>query len=541
LRAATLLVAAVLLGLAALAGRAQARMTVLYDRVGAINAMTGPSPDATHLAGVADGVYQQLPATPAAYLDPQHRANKVSSGAGSAATPTIIGLSAADMASVFRSQIDASPSHITFLDEIGTALRSTGSSLTDAQNFAQAITTLAGEAYTRPATECQTGDCATDRARRIQAYVRFPQSFFTFPQNWTDAWSAMPELGGVWLEAYSGSGLPQTPWGQEQWLAWARRFKREFLARGGDPARLHVLLTADPALDTQHQQWGWARTGGSCGPLADGPGGYRLSDDATGGSTNTTDPAAFVSEFRAAFGTPAPDAVAPMPPDLAPTDIACTPAHRFAGAAPSASSSALASVLALPRTGTTLPQPPSATRIPVGQTTSVTVTLTNGLIRGPRQGRPAATGIAERVTSDVAGFWANAHATIAASGPAGLSASAQVDSRAVAVLSLTPTRSGPIYLTLTSLDGAAVRATTQAPDGRLLDVPLSVRCATERQLLPFPEPLENAAQGCVDALDPRDEGTLDQVVFHPTTWTLKNIRLGASGKSASAPALLAVG
>src|SRR5205085_10119745 len=140
-----------------------------------------------------------------------------------------------------------------------------------------------------------------------------------------------------------------------------------------------------------------------------------------------------------------------------------------------------------PRTGPTRPQPPSATRIPVGETTSVPLTLTNGPISDPRQGRPGgATGIAERVTSDVAGFWGNAHATLAASGPAGLSASAPVDSRGVAVLSLTPTQSGPIYLTLTSLDGAAVRATSQAPDGRLLDIPLSVRCATSASFCPSP-------------------------------------------------------
>ncbi len=517
--------------MAALATPAQARMTVLYDVVGAVNAMTGPAPDATHLNGVADGIYRQLPATSATYLDPQHEANKVSSKAGFPSTPTIIGLGSADMASVFRSQINASTSRITYLDEIGTSLRSTGDSLTDAQNFAQAITTLAGESYTRPAAECPGGDCATNRARRIQAYVRFPQSFFRFPQNWTDAWSAMPKLGGVWLELYTGSVSPFTPWSQEQWVAWARRFKREFITRGGDPARLHVLLTANPALVTQRTQWTYATTGAGCGLLANGPGGYRLSNDASGGSSNTTDPADFVSEFRAAFGTPVGGAIAPMPPDLAPTPPAtCWPAHRFSGALPSASSSALAGVLALPRTGTTLPQPPSATQIPVGQATTVSVVLTSGT--------SGTTGIAERVTADTTGFWSNANATLSASG-AGVSASAPVGSSGVATLSLTPTQTGPISLTLNSLDGAAVRATTQA-DGRLLDIPLSVRCATERQLQPFPEPLENPAQGCVDALNPADTGTLDQVVFNPTTWTLQNIKLGPPGGSASDPALAAI-
>lgn len=514
-RAAVGLMAAAALGATAVPAVAQSgRMTVLYDVPASVAAMVDGA-DTTHLSPSADDVYEQGYADTAEI--PGRLVAKVTTGPASVRTPNIVGMGATALADLLTRMINASSStttaanfswntsHIVFVDEIGPAEIGAGG---DA--LAQALQTLSREPSAWPLPGGGTGS----DAQHVHLYIRSVQSMITFPDKWTPLWTALPLVGGVWLEAYSGSTLPLTPWAPEQWLAWPRAFATRFQAEHGDLDRLHVLMTGSPqaGLD-QASQWTWARVGedplSACAVLRNGPGAYRLS--ATTAETESNDPSgpavpattAFDAQYRLTF--PLSGAV---PADGAPGG--CTPSPVLSGtvaAALGADTSGDPGILEMGNTGVALGTGSvSADQITADQTTDVAVTLPGGDDPFGIAGALASAGAAgETVAGE---FWSAADPQLTISGAGVTATSAPLvpgsDGSYTATVPVHPTTGGPLTVTL-DINGQAIRAALGAP----ADLALS--------LAPYAGTL--GAQ-------------LSNLIDNPTTWRLA-IPVGPSGDPGS--------
>ncbi len=420
------LTVAVVIGLGAGATRADARMTVMYDEVPSVQALTSPQPDGSPgLSDANDGLFQQLPAAPV--LAANRQVEKLTGGAGTTVTPTIRGRSAVDLVALFRARVDIAGARLLFLD-LGLGPGSDDFAGADSVNLDAALVALAATPFTGGGTY----------ADRMHMYVG-PELAIADPGTWGSFWHAMSVAGGVWFEAYHG----QVQWSPEHWLAWPRVLRDGLVARGMDPARIHVIVRgADQAA-----VWANMRVGAACDLLANGPGAYRI-DDRPG----------FVREFRATFGT------APVPPG--PSPVTCAPLPVL----PEPRATQLADVLELERIGTAIPRAAlSSPRLPPGKPTTLTVALgADPLALATRLGAASPT------------VWTSAPARLTVTGP-GISATAPLAVDGSARLTLTPSATGPVNLALT-VDGAAVRqgigppvdlAVTLAPHkkrvGRVLD------------------------------------------------------------------------
>lgn len=395
---------------------AAARIGILYDVRAAAAAISGTQPDGRPGLAAADGFYQQQPS--ARVLPVSRQAVRVSGRPGRPdSSPSLVGRDAAGMAEVLRAGIARAGARLVFLDEMIPAF-----GIDEGATFDAALSILARE----PSAD---GDASP--ARRVHVYLP-PAAIADIganPARWGPALSALTRSGGVWLEAYSGAAgsIARAPWSAEQWLAFTDTMALAFAAAGGEPARLHLLLTEGD----QAAQWTFARTGQACGMLANGPGTYRIGASA----------ADFVSQFRATFGT------APAP--AGPSPVACIAARVLSTAA----ARALVDVLALDESGAILPAGSlSATRLPVGPAASVRLRL-----------GPDPLGIAGRLGSDPTAFWAAARARVRVFG-AGVAATIPVLPGGVATLPIAPTAAGPVRLRLL-LSGAPIRAAiAPAPD-----------------------------------------------------------------------------
>lgn len=396
------LTAAVVIGFGAGATRSDARMTVMYELVPSLVEMTATQPDGSSgLSAVNDGLFQQLPANPLV-LAPERQVEKLTGGVGTTGTPTIRGRSATDMAALFRARVDSAGARMLFLD-LGLGPGSDDFAGADSVNLDAALVALAATPFTGGGTY----------ADRMHMYVG-PELAIADPGTWGSFWHAMSVAGGVWFEAYHG----QVQWSPEHWLAWPRVLRDGLVARGMDPARIHVIVRgADQAA-----VWANMRVGAACDLLANGPGAYRI-DDRPG----------FVREFRATFGT------APVPPG--PSPVTCAPLPVL----PEPRATQLADVLELERIGTAIPRAAlSSPRLPPGKPTTLTVALgADPLALATRLGAASPT------------VWTSAPARLTVTGP-GISATAPLAADGSASLTLTPSATGPVNLALT-VDGAAVR------------------------------------------------------------------------------------
>lgn len=404
----TWLLAAAAVALAWNAASAAARMTILYDVPSSVEAIVGAQPDGSAGLSVDDGLYQQV----AGPLPADRRAGALTAGTGTPAVPSIRGLPPAQIADLARSQVDGAGGRIAFLD-LGPQFDPFGP---DAESLHQAMVILAATAFPGGGTY----------ADRLHMYVNGLTDIAT-PAPGDVFWAAMARAGGIWLQAYDG----QAQWSDEHWLAWPRALRDGLVARGMDPARLHVIVRGPGQADI----WRRFRTGAACALLANGPGGYRIEDQA-----------GFVREFRATFGaTPAP---------VGPSAIACEPAPVLS--APAAAR--LANVFALATTGTPL----NRRQLPLRLIRPGRITLVR-LALGPDPAGLAATlGVAPSA------FWSSANARVAATGP-GVDTSAAVGADGSVALGMHPSGDGPIALRLT-LDGLPIRRSLGPP----VDLPLSL-------------------------------------------------------------------
>lgn len=389
------------LGLAATVGvavalaagaEADARTTILYETSRNHALLTGVQPDGSPGLGVAEGVLQQQPAP--RRLGPGAQAWKVSGMGGSRATPSIVGLSGGAAAALLRDRIRRSGAHLVFLDELGSRFRGDpGHRLATAlEVLGQQRSPYGGESL----------------ARRVHIYVPGVRTMVAAPARWDGAWTALVRAGGVWLETYRGS----RPWTEEQWLAWPAAFRREFVRRGGDPSRLHLLLTEGD----QDEQWRRARTGAACELLNNGPGAYRLGRGAHD----------FVRLYRETFAVGAPACLpAPTLDETEARDLAVVLGAVDRGVALG---------------GRRLSSPP----LWAGRAARVTVRL------GPD---PLA--LARRLGRAPSEHWRRAGARVRAHG-AGVATSAPLQADGTAELRIRPTEPGPVSLDLV-LPGGPIR------------------------------------------------------------------------------------
>jgi hypothetical protein len=375
--------------------------TVIYDRGAEVQRLLAIGPPGL---SAADGLIQQQPAKGA--LPGSRQAWKVSGGAGTRATPSIVGLRATRITDILRSRIARSGGHMVFLDELGPAFKGPqGDELGQALRFLQKETT----------------PYAPDGLNlRVHLYVPAPGPLLADDKSWTGARRAMSLAGGVWLEAYRG----REQWTPEEWLTWPGEVAREMDSIGGDSKRVHVLLRGG---GDHAQTWRLARTASACGVLGHGPGAYRLGEDG----------ARFVAEFRHTFPSVSPG----------PGPVGCTPA------APLPAAAARAVVAAVGREELGIELPPGAIGtppLPAGSAAQVTVRLGDdplglaaGLGMGPDQ------------------MWTAARARLRAVGP-GFSVVAPVEADGSARIEFLPTAPGPVSLWLV-VPGSALGRAVGAP------------------------------------------------------------------------------
>lgn len=395
------------------AGRADARMTVVYDLPTSLLALISPQSDGSPGLTVDDGLYQQV----AGALPADRTVGGLTGGDGSPSTPTIRDLSAAEIAALIKNEVDTAGAQLTFID-IGPAYDSAGA---DAANLAAAMQSLAATPHAAGGTY----------AERTHMYVSRVGDIAD-PESRPAFWTAMALTGGIWLEAYQG----REQWPAEYWLAWPRALRDGLVARGTDPARLHIIVRGA----NQAAVWANFRVGAACDLLANGPGAYRIEDHL-----------GFVTAFRGVFGS------APAPPG--PSAIACTPAPTLPPDRAAMLSGALASEgTGAGPAGVTL----SALRVTPGTTKTVTVRFGVDPF-----------GIATRLGADPVAFWNDAQAHVRATGPGVDSSAPVVDGRARLVMHATG--NGPIMLTLV-IDGHAFRRWIGTP----VDLALSLQAHRDR-------------------------------------------------------------
>lgn len=370
---------------------ADARISVLYEPNSGHLLHTSGGRNGEPGLSASDEVLQQQPSR--RYLPGSRQAWKISGASGSRATPSILGRGPGGMAKLLRDRVRRSGAHVVFLDELGSKFRGT-----QGDHLGAAMADVADE------ESIVSGQSV---ARRVHIYVPNVSLLMAQPDAWAGSWDALVNAGGVWIEAYRRSA----PWTAEQWLTWPGAFRREFVARGGDPERLHLLITGED----QAEQWGFARQGDACGILANGPGAYQTRDRAPD----------FVSEFRATFGTgPAP---------VGPSQIACDPAPRVEPE----KALRLSKVFAAGNAGAELPLGAlGSPRLFVGIKNPLRVRLGEDPL-----------GLAAALGVDARDFWGGARAVVRADGD-GWRAQARLDENGTANLSVLPTSAGPVTLRL---------------------------------------------------------------------------------------------
>lgn len=447
---------AVLAPVLGLADGAQARMTILYDQPGIHDLLVQPGPNGEPGLGVADRVFQQQPTF--RVLPASQQAWKVSGARGSRATPTLIGRGPRGMAKLLRDRVRRSGAKMVFLDELASRFRGG-----EGDDLGAAMSIL----------EREQSPVGGPTSRRVHIYVLSPAVLMAQPQAWSGSWDALVRAGGVWLEAYHRG----QPWAPEQWLAWPGAFAREFVARGGDPTRLHLLMTGDTPAQ-QREQWAWARTGAACPILANGPGAYRVDRAAP----------YFVQEFRRTFGT------APAPED-GPSALTCTPAPTLSDE----ETRRISVPLSTERVGYELGRGAlGSPRVYAGIEQRVRVRL----------GRDPL-GLAASLGREPRAFWGGAKARVRAEGD-GWRTSAPVRADGTARITLLPRAEGPVQLRLI-VPSKQIRRALGPP----------------RDLVASLEPYA-----------PVLGGVYRRIIRSPRSWTL-NVPLGLSGRAPAEPDLYA--
>ncbi|MEW6582404.1 MAG: hypothetical protein AB1416_06555 [Actinomycetota bacterium] len=294
-RAAT--VAAALGVLAAPAG-AGAAMSILYDLDPHVREIVRPS-DGTRGVGPARGAHRQEGSTShlfAGDADTRYRLGKVPAA-------ELAGMAPAQIAATLRRQIDGTctiagrdygcRSHLVTVDEIDGAFSdragNAGRRLLTAMRMLERPSPYGGTYASRVhffIAPTMTAQFAAARGRHHNLGRDGKPHFPT----WTYAVAAVARGGGAWLEMYHARGGVRTPFSAGEWRRGPRDFLSLYTRSGGKAERVHFVMTGTaqpppgrlPACSGPMScTWALAsRPGANARILANGPGAYRVGDQA---------------------------------------------------------------------------------------------------------------------------------------------------------------------------------------------------------------------------------------------------------------------
>jgi len=275
---------------------------VLYDLDAAVREVVEPLDGAAGLSH-RTGALRQEPSTSGLFArdDDAARIAKVTE-------EDLRGLSAAQIADVLRGAIDGSDSHMVAFDELtpyeadpkGPVVKggripppdptSPGAQLAQALIALDTPSPYGGtwasrvHVYIAPAvTSAMAAGRGPDRNLGRDGKARF--------RTYRTVMTGLARAGAVWIEMYHGITARPTPFTVAEWQRGPSAFRAEYRRAGGDPSRLHFLLTGTdryprgrlPAgcVTPQACQWELAEsTSAGRAILANGVGGYRLGAQA---------------------------------------------------------------------------------------------------------------------------------------------------------------------------------------------------------------------------------------------------------------------
>lgn len=275
---------------------------VLYDMDAAVREIVDPQDGGMGL-GVSRGALRQEPSTSGLFSDADESAM-----IGKVTEEDLRGLEADDIAAVLREAIDDAPAHIVAFDELtpyeadpraplvkGGRIppadpSSPGAHLANALIALDTPSPYGGtwasrvHVYIAPAvTSAMAAGRGPDRNLGRDGKARF--------RTYRTVMTGLARAGAVWIEAYHGRTAPLTSFTVAEWRTAPAAFTAEYRRAGGDPSRLHFLMTgtdaypagALPASCVTPQQCQWALAEGTPAGraiLANGVGAYRLGSHA---------------------------------------------------------------------------------------------------------------------------------------------------------------------------------------------------------------------------------------------------------------------
>ncbi len=276
--------------------------SILYDMDAAVREIVDPQDGGTGM-GIARGALRQEPSTSGLFS-----ADDEASLVGKVTEEDLRGLMADEIADVLVAAIDEAPGHIVGFDELtayeadprspvvkGGRIPPADPSSPGAQ-FAQALIALDTPSphggtwasrvhvYVAPAvTSAMAAGRGPDRnlGRDGKAHFRTYRTVMT----------GLARAGAVWIEAYHGRTSPLTPFTAAEWRTAPAAVTAEYRRAGGDPTRLHLLMTGTDAYPVgslppgcttpQRCQWVLAEaTAAGRAMVANGVGAYRLGAQA---------------------------------------------------------------------------------------------------------------------------------------------------------------------------------------------------------------------------------------------------------------------